>query len=66
MWSSSNSPPEGRATAEKIPAVLCQVQNACLRGFERAELDTSAGRLNRVLGNVREVPAEREGVGEQA
>lgn len=57
---------EGRQTAEQIPAVLCQVQNACLRGFEPAELDTLAGLLDRMLGNASAPPAQGEGAGAQA
>lgn len=57
---------QGRATAEIIPAVLCQVQNACLRGFERAELDVLAGLLDRMLCNAQEVQAAPEGTGVQA
>ncbi len=56
---------EGRETAEKIPAVLCQVQNASLRGFERAELDLLAGLLDRMLGNAQAVQAQPEGTGVQ-
>jgi len=56
---------QGRETAEKIPAVLCQVQNACLRGFDRAELDTLAGLLDRMLGNARQLQPKGDGGGAQ-
>jgi DNA-binding MarR family transcriptional regulator len=46
---------EGRAKAQNIPAVLCQVQNAHLRGFSRDELDTLKGLLRRVMGNANEL-----------
>lgn len=44
----------GAATASRIPDVLCEVQNAHLRGFSRAELDTLKSLLQRVLQNARE------------
>ncbi len=44
--------PQGRATAARIPGVLCEVQNAHLRGFSRAELDTLTSLLQRVLDNA--------------
>ncbi len=44
--------PQGRATAEKIPAILCDVQNAHLRGFQRAEVDTLKLLLHRMLDNA--------------
>lgn len=45
---------QGQATAGRIPDVLCEVQNAHLRGFSRAELDTLKSLLQRVLVNARE------------
>ncbi|MBX3608323.1 MAG: MarR family transcriptional regulator [Hydrogenophaga sp.] len=43
--------PEGAATAEQIPAVLCQVQNELLRGFTQDEVDTLKALLERMLDN---------------
>lgn len=42
----------GRATAARIPDVLCEVQNAHLRGFSRAEFDQLKSLLQRVLDNA--------------
>ncbi len=53
--------PAGEATAAHIPQILCEVQNAHLRGFTRAELDTLQGLLQRVLGNARALESERGG-----
>ncbi len=50
--------PAGEATAARIPQILCEVQNAHLRGFTRAELDTLQGLLQRVLTNARELESE--------
>jgi len=44
--------PEGEAVAQKIPALLCEVQNAHLRGFSRGELDTFKDLLRRVMDNA--------------
>ena len=52
--------PEGQAVAQKIPALLCEVQNAHLRGFTRDELDTLKGLLRRVLDNALERQADPE------
>ncbi len=49
--------PAGEATARRIPPILCEVQNAHLRGFSRAELDTLQGLLQRVLANARDIEA---------
>lgn len=46
--------PQGRETAARIPGVLCEVQNAHLNGFSRAELDTLKSLLQRVLDNTQE------------
>lgn len=51
--------PAGRETAKEIPRVLCEVQNAHLRGFSREELDTLKGLLRRVLDNATALQAER-------
>ncbi|MFD0666488.1 MarR family winged helix-turn-helix transcriptional regulator [Ramlibacter sp. MAHUQ-53] len=50
--------PRGEAVAGKIPALLCDVQNAQLRGFSRDELDTLKGLLRRVLANTPEGRAD--------
>jgi len=52
---------EGRAAAKKIPAVLCGVQNAHLRGFTVEEWQTLKGLLRRILDNAVAIQAEREG-----
>ena len=51
--------PAGRETAQEIPRVLCEVQNAHLRGFSREELDTLKSLLRRVLDNAIALQAER-------
>jgi DNA-binding MarR family transcriptional regulator len=52
---------EGRAAARRIPAVLCGVQNAYMRGFSVQEWQTLKGLLRRVLDNALTIQAEREG-----
>jgi DNA-binding MarR family transcriptional regulator len=52
---------EGRAAAKKIPAVLCGVLNAHMRGFTTEELQLLKGMLRRVLDNALAIQAEREG-----
>jgi DNA-binding MarR family transcriptional regulator len=51
---------EGRAAAKKIPAVLCGVQNAHMRGFTVAEWQTLKTLLRRILDNALEIHAARE------
>ena len=51
---------EGREAAKKIPAVLCGVQNAHLRGFSREEWQLLRSLLRRVLDNAAAIQAERE------
>jgi DNA-binding MarR family transcriptional regulator len=51
---------EGREAAKKIPAVLCGVQNAHLRGFSREEWQLLRTLLRRVLDNSAAIQAERE------
>ena len=51
---------EGRAAAKKIPATLCNVQNAHMRGFSVEEWQTLKGLLSRVLANAQAIQAERE------
>ncbi len=41
----------GRAAAEKIPAILSDVQNAYLAGFSHAEWSALKGFLSRILDN---------------
>ena len=52
---------EGRAAAKKIPAVLCGVQNAHMRGFTIEEWQLLRGLLRRILDNALAIQAEREG-----
>lgn len=52
---------EGRAAAKAIPAVLCGVQNAHLRGFTLEEWQTLKNMLRRILDNALAIQAEREG-----
>ena len=52
---------EGRATARKIPAVLCRVQNAHLRGFSHDEWQLLKSMLQRILDSAVELREEREG-----
>lgn len=51
--------PAGRETAQEIPRVLCEVQNAHLRGFSRDELDALKTLLRRVLDNAQALQAQR-------
>lgn len=51
---------EGRAAAKNIPATLCDVQNAHLRGFSIDEWQTLKGLLRRVLDNAKSIQSERE------
>ena len=51
---------EGRAAAKKIPAVLCSVQNAHLRGFSHEEWQLLKSLLRRILDNAQAIQAERE------
>lgn len=53
--------PEGRETAAQIPGVLCQVQNAHLRGFSREEFDTLKSLLGRMLDNATALQVEQGG-----
>lgn len=43
---------EGEVVAQRIPTVLCEVQNAHLDGFTRGELDTLKSLLRRVMDNA--------------
>lgn len=52
---------EGRATARKIPAALCRVQNAHLRAFTEDEWHLLKGMLRRILDTALELQQEREG-----
>ena len=51
---------QGRVAAQQIPAALCRVQNAHLRGFSHAEWDTLKSLLRRVLDNALAIQAEKE------
>src|SRR6476620_9517419 len=51
---------QGRDAAKKIPAVLCSVQNAHLRGFSHDEWQLLRSRLRRVHDNAVAIQAERE------
>ena len=51
---------EGRAAAKQIPAVLCGVQNAHMRGFTTEEWQNLKGVLRRILDNAVAIQAERE------
>jgi DNA-binding MarR family transcriptional regulator len=50
---------EGRAAAQQIPAALCRVQNAHMKGFTHAEWETLKGLLRRILANAQEIQAQR-------
>jgi DNA-binding MarR family transcriptional regulator len=50
----------GRAAAKKIPAVLCGVLNAHMRGFTTEEWQLLKGMLRRILDNALAIQAERE------
>ncbi|HVZ42912.1 MAG TPA: MarR family transcriptional regulator [Ramlibacter sp.] len=58
--------PEGRSTAERVPAALCKVLNAHLRGFSAEEWQTLKSLLQRMLQNALELQAERENVAHEA
>jgi DNA-binding MarR family transcriptional regulator len=49
--------PQGKAAAKKIPAVLCEVQNAHLRGFNEDEWRQLKGLMRRVLDNAKAIQA---------
>jgi DNA-binding MarR family transcriptional regulator len=51
---------EGRATAKKIPAVLCKVQNAHLRCLSEAEWKLLVDLLRRVYENALQLQTERQ------
>ena len=51
---------EGREAAREIPAVLCGVQNAHLRGFTLEEWQLLKGLLRRILDNALEIQAGKE------
>jgi DNA-binding MarR family transcriptional regulator len=50
---------EGRAAAKRIPAVLCGVQNAHMRGFTTEEWQLFKGMLRRILDNALAIQAGR-------
>jgi DNA-binding MarR family transcriptional regulator len=47
--------PEGEAVAQRIPPIMCEVQNAHLRGFSKDELEALKGLLRRALANAEEL-----------
>jgi len=51
---------EGRVAAKQIPATLCNVQNAHMRGFTVDEWQMLKGMLRRILDNALAIQAERE------
>lgn len=51
---------EGSAAAREIPAVLCGVQNAHMRGFTVEEWQLLKSMLRRILDNALAIQAERE------
>ena len=51
---------EGRVAAKQIPATLCSVQNANMRGFSVEEWQTLKVMLRRILANALAIQAERE------
>jgi DNA-binding MarR family transcriptional regulator len=52
--------PEGREVAQGIPAVLCGVQNAHMRGFSEEEWKLLKSLLRRILDNALAIQAQRE------
>ncbi len=50
---------EGREAAQKIPAVLCRVQNAHLEGFTVEEWTLLKGMLRRILDTAQNLQAAR-------
>lgn len=52
---------EGLSAAREIPAVLCGVQNAHMRGFTVEEWQLLKGMLRRILDNALAIQADREG-----
>lgn len=51
---------EGRTAAQQIPAVLCRVQNAHMRGFTHAEWQTLKSLLRRILENALAIQVDKE------
>lgn len=51
---------EGREAARQIPAVLCGVQNAHMRGFTIEEWQLLKGLLRRILDNALDIQAAQE------
>lgn len=52
--------PAGLEAAQKIPSVLCRVQNAHLAGFTETEWKTLKGLLTRILSNAQAIQAARK------
>jgi DNA-binding MarR family transcriptional regulator len=51
---------EGHKAAKAIPAVLCEVQNACLTGFTAQEWETLKTLLHRFLDNALSLPSAKD------
>jgi DNA-binding MarR family transcriptional regulator len=51
---------EGHEVARDVPAVLCRVQNAALRGFTAEEWQQLRDLLTRMLRNSQELHGESE------
>lgn len=51
---------EGRAAVQNVPAVLCGVQNAALRGFTSEEWQQLRDMLERMLRNAQDLHGQRE------
>jgi len=51
---------DGRATGKQIPAALCRVQNAHMRGFSLEEWQLLKSMLARILATALELQSERE------
>lgn len=51
---------EGREAARQIPAILCGVQNAHMRGFTLEEWQLLKSLLRRILDNALEIQAAQE------
>lgn len=53
---------EGARAAERIPGVLCEVQNAHLAGFSKEEWQALKGYLGRMLDNGQALNERQDGV----
>jgi DNA-binding MarR family transcriptional regulator len=57
---------EGRAAAQQIPALLCKVLNAHLKGFKVEEWQLLKSLLHRMLENAVELQSSRERKSDEA